>query len=180
MAATTALEVLSLDEAKRQLGIEGTTDRDALVTSVIGQAVSYVGRLNGLPLVEETRTYRVSIPGNGAFARILQPIGWPRPIRGVAFRDYAADTTVATTDAVVADVFGYDYDIDAWTAPPSMFGFTEWPDYDQAEIDVVVALDTLPERYVAAVVVTLRALYTADVRAVIRSDIPQTVADLIR
>ena len=155
-------------------------DRDTLITSVIGQAVSYVSRLNGLPLFEDTRTYRVSIPGATAFARILQPIGWPRPIRGATFRAYAADTSITDTPAVVADVFGYDAGLGAWTAPPSMFGFTAWPTYDQAEVDVVVALDPLPERYVAAVVVVLRALYTADIRSVIRSDIPQTVADLIR
>lgn len=53
--AAAATDILSLDDAKLQLRIDGD-DHDALVTTAIGAAVSYVAKRTRLPLIDHSRT----------------------------------------------------------------------------------------------------------------------------
>ena len=59
--ATTALGVVPLADAKRELRVSGTDD-DSLITAHIGAAVDYVAGAMGRPLIRETKTYRAMAP----------------------------------------------------------------------------------------------------------------------
>lgn len=56
--AETALEVLSLADARAQLDIlESETEQDSLIESAIISAVNYVMEMTGIPLIEKTLTW---------------------------------------------------------------------------------------------------------------------------
>ena len=64
--AATALDILSLDSAKRQLQVENTDTFDARIEADIGAAVDFVERELGRPLLDLTEIYEYSPPSAGA------------------------------------------------------------------------------------------------------------------
>ena len=158
MAATQALEIVSLASAKEHLDVEHNDD-DALITRQIGQAVSHVSQVNGVPLTEDRRTYRLLRRGD-EYAAIEMPFGWPKPVRSESLSYYSGNMYQnVDADASHNDVFVNDIGTGYWLVRPSMFSRTEWPNWIQASIDVIVAVDPAPERVVAAVYVALSNLY---------------------
>ena len=73
--ADSAIGILSLEQAKRQLQIdEGTDlDNDDDLTDIIEQAVNLIARLTGLPLIDTDKTVWVRM-GHGRSGRVVVPL----------------------------------------------------------------------------------------------------------
>ena len=163
MAATEALEIVSLASAKEHLDVEHNDD-DALITRQIGQAVSYVSKLNGLPLVESPRQYFL-LRRDSTDALLDMPFIWPKPVRSVNFV-YANENERVEVDAVTANQSSFVKDLytGMWMVNPSMFymDIDEWPVWSKAAINVIVGVPTVSGSLEAAVYVALSNLYDGE------------------
>ena len=159
--ATDALQVVTLEEAKRNLS-ELTDRKDKLIEECIRRAVSHVSAA-GVPLVEELRTYEL-YRFNGSTAAVLQPWGWPKPLRATELRYRNYNENLPEMVAVQSDK-DTDFTKDVsnrWLVQPSMFGLDEFPSWGWAAIDVMVGLDPIPDRHKDAVLVAVTAIYNGN------------------
>ena len=159
--AQTALEVLSLDRARRELGIPlSVTDDNALLTGQIGAAVDWVSQYLDAPLVQviEARfggdPVRADCPVTVA-ARYLEHVLRVRYWSdGAALRD-GPDLTVDNADLgritqVASDFF------EIW---PPTDGWEERQRGSRILVDCVRDVDPINEGILAGCVIVLRQLY---------------------
>lgn len=79
----TALDVLSLDEARHQCRVdEVSAALDLLVTSAITNAVSYVSRRTGIPLVDVSKIFNV-VPATNTYLDI--PVADVKEIESISY-----------------------------------------------------------------------------------------------
>ena len=160
--AQTALEVVSLDRAKRELSVDiGVTDDDALLTGHVNAAVDWVSAYLGAPLIqvaearfggEPLRAYHPVAVAGRYLQHVIRVRYWSD---GAPLRD-SPDMTVANADlGRVTEVASDFYEI--W---PPVDG---WPDRERDSrimVDCVhEVLAPIPEGIVAACVIVLRQLY---------------------
>ena len=155
--ATTALGVVSLADAKRELRVSGSDD-DALITSHIEAAVAYVSDSTGRPLIRATETFRT-----------YPPVDREAPVR-ITLADVQTFTKVElwgpdrkpnqTADVVVTSFgrtqksrYGYHWEI---------YPADEWPDYrvDQyALVTATVEVTSIPADLKQAVLLAVGHLF---------------------
>ena len=113
---------ISVEEAKRQLFMEGTTDADALITSHIAAAVAHVETALGRALV--SRTYTLTLDGFSECIWLKMP-----PLSSVASIKYddenGTEQTLAASVYEVGEKFGQSF---VKLAPGQ-----SWPDLDSTK-----------------------------------------------
>ena len=166
MTATEATDVVSIEEARRQLSLDGTTDRDDLIRSALDSAVSLVSRQWGLPLIEEAQTWRLLDGAPSRPRAIMAPIGWPAPVRPVAAeRTVEGGRRVSTAAVDDPPAFERRIQYGAWAVSPAAFGWSEWPTGAGWTVQCVYCADA-PARVKQAVTLAMRAFFYDD-------DLPQ-------
>ena len=158
--AATALEVLSLAAAKRELRIPGEDDQhDDLLQAQIGSAVSFVGRHLRAPLTDSVERHRCSSPGTDRPLAIRAD-----HVQGMAAIRYwpAGRALREEPDTIAVADLGRRAQVAEWFCiyPPS----AGWPEVEAGsllEVDLTRSI-TLTTRTTAlrhAVVLAVRQLY---------------------
>lgn len=104
--AATALDVLSLEDARLQCRADDGAENDALLTSAVMNAVSYVSRRTGIPLIDVSKIFNV-VPGTNdtlvipaADVKRIASIQYWRPGTGALRLAPAGSVNVATIGRV--------------------------------------------------------------------------------
>ena len=159
--AQTTLEVLSLDRARRELGIPlSVTDDNALLTGQIASSVEWVSRYLDAPLIQVIEARFGGKPERGDrpitvagryLAHVLRVRYWSD---GASLRD-SPDVTVDNADLGRITETAPDYH-EIW--PPA----DGWGDIDREGrilVDCVRELVPIPDGILAACVIVMRQLY---------------------
>ena len=159
--AQTTLEVLSLDRARRELGIPlSVTDDNALLTGQIASSVEWVSRYLDAPLVQviearfgakPTRADRPITVAGRYLAHVLRVRYWSD---GAALRD-SPDVTVANADLGRITETAPDFH-EIW---PPADGWGEMDREGRILVDCVRELVPIPDGILAACVIVMRQLY---------------------
>ena len=102
--ASNALEVLSLEAARSQIRADDGDEINALITSAVKSAVSYVIHMTGIPLVDRDEIFNVSVTGK---TPMILPIRDVKMVQSVKFwRTTTASMRLEPTGTVATSTIG--------------------------------------------------------------------------
>lgn len=158
--AKTALEILSLDEFKEEVGVPlNITQLDSRLTRNIEDAVDMVARANGIPLTEEERVYDLA-KHSGEYYRVAIPIGWDTSFRLEKLNYINSETMESVErDAKVDDNIPIRIPGPLYLARSTNFDLNEWPSMAYPTVTVTIGIDTNRNALRRAVIVAARANY---------------------
>ena len=161
---STALDVLSLADAKAQLRIT-VDDHDALITGHIEAAVAFVVKKTHSPLLDETYTTDVKRPvrdrrmvfGRGVFdiTEVVSVAYW-EPTQ--ALRE-APTGSIDVGDLGRLDRVYYSFDVDAWHLWPPADGWPKVLDDSLIKLELKRSVTEVPPALRTAVLLAVRQLY---------------------
>lgn len=168
----TALDVLPVEDARRELSMLDDTSQDARIERLTGQAVDIVSQFNGVPLVDTKQTFELLVDG-AKYADIDMPRAWPKPRSVVSYTHRTVDgestSVAATSQRIEQNPWS-----NRWQVSYEAFGLTEWTVADSHTIEVTMGVDPIPDRMKSVVILVLRMLWNGN------TEIPRAVADLLR
>ena len=161
---STALDVLSLADAKAQLRIT-VDDHDALITGHIEAAVDFVVKSTSIPLLDDTYTANVERPVRAEYPVVF---GWGvfdiAEVVSVAYWEPTQALREAPTGSIdVADLGRIDhvrnYKGDRWHLWPQAAGWPEVLDDSLIKLELKRSMTEVPPALRTAVLLAVRQLY---------------------